>query len=581
MRNSRRSFTSARELGDPNAIPVSPSLSAMNALALFEPAPSVAESEIESVRAVTPPRPAPSVSAPPTEGLPEIPDSHSQSSKPPAPPPKQSKLSLLASSRANSVSSRSESSRSSGIALTGSVKTFPDLRPSTQSVRTSSPAASLPHTSRPPSPPGENAAYYNAPSTGASSMSSHVRRAIQTAMELEAVDATPKANTKPLSSPSPSVSSRGPAIANTEKPRSPSLSSSVSPVRKDVGGRTYKEVDIFGSSKPAPSKLALLAKAKTSGKGPKVPKPVTEYLTPTANGSTATTAITTSYQTLYTLTDPTRSRVIPPQHVVPFGITPPEIEKRSKLAAKIRRAHEKQQHSSPPREEEEAHPEPVSPIFYPKSSAHVCASPSAFASLLVDDPLMPSEDKDKTSASRRREKEHRHRAELENDSPERRRHRSRKYRHEPPVPIPSTSSGFSFDGPSPDDVVLNARRGTSLAQQKTAKEREKALKKAAGLASASSSRPPSALSTPMKKKPSGPGAKKSGSSTPLRGAGLDARQLDLSALNLTRDDGPDTSQEPPPKITFARDKLLEEAKRVIDAEGENKKKGVSLVVVGA
>ncbi|KAF5388321.1 hypothetical protein D9615_000112 [Tricholomella constricta] len=61
---------------------------------------------------------------------------------------------------------------------------------------------------------------------------------------------------------------------------------------------------------------------------------------------------------------------------------------------------------------------------------------------------------------------------------------------------------------------------------------------------------------------------------------MDARLLDLSALNITRDDTGDTTQEEPPKMSFAREKLLEEAKYALDAEGEDKKKGVSLVVVG-
>lgn len=112
-----------------------------------------------------------------------------------------------------------------------------------------------------------------------------------------------------------------------------------------------------------------------------------------------------------------------------------------------------------------------------------------------------------------------------------------------------------------------------------AKEREKAQKRAIGLASASSSRPPSVMNTPTKKK-SGPASKKSGSSTPIRGLSIDQRQLDLSGLNLTRDDSADNVDEPPPKITFAREKLLEEAKRAISAEGENQKKAVSLVVIG-
>ncbi|KAG5716062.1 HBS1-like protein [Termitomyces sp. T112] len=61
---------------------------------------------------------------------------------------------------------------------------------------------------------------------------------------------------------------------------------------------------------------------------------------------------------------------------------------------------------------------------------------------------------------------------------------------------------------------------------------------------------------------------------------MDPRQLDLSALNLSNDDDDDAKPEEMPHISFAKDKLLEEAKRAIEAEDGNAKKGVSLVVVG-
>ncbi|KAF8076073.1 hypothetical protein FPV67DRAFT_396515 [Lyophyllum atratum] len=464
-----------RDRSTPNLIPVSPSVSALNALSLFEPAPSVADSETASVRTVTPG--APSEPTPTSEGLPEIPDYNSKSSEQipvPIPPPKQSKLSLLASSRASSASTRSESSRASGIALTGSVKTFPALRPSANSARPPNSAApSRISSSRPSSSQmGENEEYFRPPSTTTSSMTSHVRRAIQTAMDLEAVDEadTPKVASKvPPTIPSSRSSSRAETPTQPQShPQSPALlRSSPSPAPSNVPTHAYREVDTF---RP-PSKLALLAQAKTNAnRGPKVQKPVTEYLIPTANGPTATTAITTSYQTLYTLTDPTRSQVIPAQHVVPLGTAPPHQEvKRSKLAAKIRKAHEKQY--TPSSVEEEVITPPVSPMFYPKSSVHVRASPSAFASLLVEESLISLEDKDKDRTSRRRDKEHRQKVEAalsgSDASPERRKHRSRKHRHEgPSVPDFSPPLGFKFDNPSPDDIVLHARRGTALAQQK-------------------------------------------------------------------------------------------------------------------
>lgn len=434
---------------DPNQIPVSPSGSALNRLSLFEPAPSLTTSESRSTPS-PPPRP-PSEPVPPSEGLPEIPDYNSKSSKQvpvPIPPPKKSKLSLLASSRASTVSSRSESSRSSGIALTGSVKTFPALRPSAHSARP--PSSNLP--SHLESRLGENTEYYNPASSPPSSTSFLVRHAIQTAMHQEEVD-------KHATSPS--------SRQSTNKAEPTSLRSAVSPI-SSTHVHPYKEVQTF---RP-PSKLALLALAKTNAaKTPKLPKPVTEYLVPTANGPTATTAITTSYQTLYSLTDPGRSPIIPEQYVVPLGTSPPET-KQSKLAMKIKKTSQKQ-NAAPPTEE--VITPPVSPMFYPTSSAHVRASPSAFASLLVDDPLTTSEDKtrDKDRAARHRERGKRRekagRSPLSEGTSNGTHESSRSQRHKSdrlPMPDFSLLQGFTFDGPSPDDIVLNARRGTSLGQHK-------------------------------------------------------------------------------------------------------------------
>ncbi|EEB87351.1 hypothetical protein MPER_15317, partial [Moniliophthora perniciosa FA553] len=66
--------------------------------------------------------------------------------------------------------------------------------------------------------------------------------------------------------------------------------------------------------------------------------------------------------------------------------------------------------------------------------------------------------------------------------------------------------------------------------------------------------------------------------TPRRGVGVgvDQRALDLSALNLTSAEKErEEKEEPPPKLTYEREKLLEEAKRAMDGGGG--KKGVSLV----
>ncbi|KAJ4472183.1 EF Tu GTP binding domain-containing protein [Lentinula aciculospora] len=73
---------------------------------------------------------------------------------------------------------------------------------------------------------------------------------------------------------------------------------------------------------------------------------------------------------------------------------------------------------------------------------------------------------------------------------------------------------------------------------------------------------------------------KSGISTPAKGNGVDQRTLDLSALNLTEKDERDIAIEDVPKASLAREKLLEEARNLIEAEGKERKKEVSLVVIG-
>jgi len=60
---------------------------------------------------------------------------------------------------------------------------------------------------------------------------------------------------------------------------------------------------------------------------------------------------------------------------------------------------------------------------------------------------------------------------------------------------------------------------------------------------------------------------------------MDQKNFDLSALNLTEDDGGGGSMpEELPKLTMAREKLLEEAKRSLEMEG--RRQALSLVVIG-
>ncbi|KAJ7122749.1 hypothetical protein C8R44DRAFT_153209 [Mycena epipterygia] len=419
---------------DPDTIPVSPSGSAVHRLSFYEPAPSMPPSETGSYESYPSPR-APSEPVPPLDTIPDIPDLNSKSSRHIAPksasqPAKKSKLAMLATSRATTSSARSESSRSSGTDVLGSVKTYPDLRPSSQSLRPPSTVAST--------------------STTPSSMSSHVRRAIQTALQLEARDddLTSQAETTDGSrTPTPTLN-RPSAPTPSKVPEMPSSSSSPPTARQ-------------------PSKLALLAQANKAARivkpktsawtgPPRLPEEHTEYLTPIANGSTVTTAITTSYQSLYSLTDPAR----PPMSAVPFvvplptptyGTTTPADTKKSKLAMKIKKAQEK--HQPQPVVPEVALPS-IPPMFLPKQTL-ARASPSAFASLLVDDAPLPDTEIRRTPKQKRPKER----------QTEQSRHRSKR---NPPIPDFSGPSGFAFDGPSPDDIVLNARRDTSLAQTRKA-----------------------------------------------------------------------------------------------------------------
>jgi elongation factor 1 alpha-like protein len=74
--------------------------------------------------------------------------------------------------------------------------------------------------------------------------------------------------------------------------------------------------------------------------------------------------------------------------------------------------------------------------------------------------------------------------------------------------------------------------------------------------------------------------KASGTSTPIRfGNGLDQRQIDISGLNISIGDEEKVTEEPP-KMALAREKVIDEAKKVLDARGANDKRGVSLVVIG-
>lgn len=118
-----------------------------------------------------------------------------------------------------------------------------------------------------------------------------------------------------------------------------------------------------------------------------------------------------------------------------------------------------------------------------------------------------------------------------------------------------------------------------------AKEREKAQKLAtqkriAEASSTATSRTASPTGTPLRG-PKGLKKSKSGTSTPLRvpTRSDDQGQFDISALNLGEKDE-DSVFEEPPKTSIAKEKVLEEAKKSLDAEVKGGRKGVSLVVIG-
>ncbi|KAJ3890504.1 hypothetical protein GG344DRAFT_77817 [Lentinula edodes] len=351
---------------DPNLIPVSPSGSAVHHLSTYEPAPSIVSSG--SYTQSSPPHP-PSEAVPPLDTIPDIPDSHSLVVPPPLPPKptnqssstkqtssvqqpsspapssqpraKQSKLAQLASSRA---STRTKSSASLGTEVAGSIKTYPVLRPESHrppsSISTSTstsnstalpvPPPDLRSIPRVPSSSGSITTPVSSPSQHSdrprdtitsslpSSTSLKVRQAVDAALELKALDrelaASRKTRRTPLEKKLPTDQSE--LNAPTRPPASTS---------PKVAAGVPRNSTTSLSTRPT-SKLVLLAQAKaqkaeaqhTISKVPlarppppnHLPPEHTEYLTPIANGSSVTTAITTSYQTLYSLTDPTRPQAM-------------------------------------------------------------------------------------------------------------------------------------------------------------------------------------------------------------------------------------------------------------------------------
>jgi len=467
---------------DPNASRTSPSGSAIQRISTYDPPPSNSStvSPDDQLYPLSASRPFHSTNSGANAnfemsrewiGPPSIQSSHGRL---------QLKLSELTNSGSGSASTRSESSRSSGTAVTGSIKTFPALRPSAQSER---PPSSIASSKDLPDIPAQ------AEVSDQSSTSSIVRRAIQTALQLEAVDKeiTPRPSRRlsPIASVH-SDRSKTPTPADViPKPleERPALSVQSPPRSKLALLARQKAVAgdrSFPQSLPSPtspsqistsrplSKLAMLAQQKVdASRVPKLPKTTTEYLTPIANGSSVTTAITTSYQSLYSLTDPSRRNIIPRLEVVPVQApgsisTSPSDQRPSKLAMKIKRAADKPVLSPGFPSEDAIVSAPLSPLFQ-STSTHARASPSAFASVLIYDDVNPphNEGKNKYSAGgkERKPKEVKMIISHTSDQPlEETPVKPRKSKHS----TSKDNNTFAFDGPSPDDIVLNARKKSGL-----------------------------------------------------------------------------------------------------------------------
>ena len=363
--------------------------------------------------------------------------------------PKKSKLSELADSRSTMYSAKSfrtMSSRSFAVD-SASILTYPILRPS-QASRLSL-----------------NSEF--APSEASTSESSYVRRAVGAALEQERLEDKSEVD---LEQPSGRSTDDGSSTA-TETPR---------PTSQQQGAR-------------GPSKLALLAQSKAKQNPESIASWVrpqsattrrsrlpetqvhnsrTKFVTPIGNGPTATTAITTSYQSLGNLmhqevsglppsfpppTDESRSTPSPVSTASarsrPKSTSsqrPPSVAKStsssvppkpSKLAMKIKQAQQNKE--IPEADVIEDMRDPTKPLFLPTGEPN--AKPSPFASVLLD------EDESGKKSHRKRDGSRKSRRDDEG------------------VPMMKTAGHvanpppFAFDVPSPDDIVFNARKGTPLA----------------------------------------------------------------------------------------------------------------------
>ncbi|KAJ2975249.1 hypothetical protein NUW54_g11763 [Trametes sanguinea] len=406
----------------PDDLPPSPSPSALQRLSYQERPGSLTPTSRRTPSSSSDTALAPNASdeAPPVDNLPDIPDLKSKSSlqRPldpsqvsllskqsakttePTGSEKKSKLSALASSRSSARSSVSSVSAKSYITETASDITYPVLRPSAASMVSLLPDKRLP--SRPSS------MSQTSESSLPTSVSRVVNEALQSAFALEAMDREAAKEPTTLSIPTsrhpsawtstPSGTPDLPPVALKSSSQvastlSPSSSRSTWP-RTSHHPRLQRRVVVPppGSEQPQPrqlSKLARLAQAKvqeqtqaakskaqpSSQPGLILPRSHTEYLIPTANGPTATTAITTTYQSLSNLLPKEQSKLPPsmryeappnPKRSPESPASPRQSgQKQSKLAMKSKTARSKadSDHSIEPA----ISPVIEVPIFSPKT----------------------------------------------------------------------------------------------------------------------------------------------------------------------------------------------------------------------
>lgn len=399
-------------------------------------------------------------SASPTSPLPQSPRADSVTESNDSRRPK-SKLSALASSRA-SQSSRSTTSYTESD--TASLVTYPELRPSGTSY------ASL--KSRAGATSVISATSDESTETAGTGESTIVRRAIQRALAQETPSIpptpppkSPRTVTLGSAAPVPPAVNQRPAsdtVGSTPPPSAPApaTASSTPPAPHPVSASAETK------SRPT-SKLAQLAQAKAARQGLSMaqmrfessglmlPKSHTEHVTPIANGPTATTAITTSYQSLGSLAMPERTKS--KSRTLDVLTAKPSEAKESKLAMKSRRSRKPVETDTA--SEAESSPMPLEiPIFAPKSPRSR-APPSAFAAVLADEDTSPYTG-GPPSGAKQLESSLAREVRVIAEKPRR---KTRKRADIPPPSSTASTQSFAFDAPSPDDIVFNARRGTSLA----------------------------------------------------------------------------------------------------------------------